>query len=584
MRKSAIALLCLVAIPVFAQTPSQAPASAQPTSAPVAIHVDLAASQGPYKPIGSWFGYDESNFTTMKYGRQLLPELHDLSPAPVYIRAHHLFTSGDGTAKLKWSSTNVFTLDATGKPVYDFTILDQIFDEYKAAGVRPMVELGFMPKDLASGTMDYEMPYPRTVSGSVQSPPKDYAMWGELCRRVTEHFVQRYGRAEVATWYFEVWNEPDISYWQGTPEQYFKLYDYSVAGVRKALPNAHVGGPGSTGPGNQRAIAFLTNFLNHCANDRNAATGEPIPLDFISFHPKGSPRFIPAAAGEAGHVRMGLSNELSAAANGFRTVAASAKYHNLPIILSEADPEGCAACSAKENPANAYRNGPLYPSYTATAMKGLLDLAAQSKVNLIGMVSWAFEFEGKQYFEGFRTLATNGIDKPVLNVFRMAGLFSGDRVATTSTASIPAADIAKSGVRDQPDSARATMDGGRALDVDAFATKSAHEAAVMLWNYHDDDLPAPSAAVTVTISGIPAGVHKVLLEHFRIDDTHSNAFTAWKAMASPQDPTPEQYAQLKSAGQLQTLTSPEWLDVTAGSVTIATNLPRQATSLLHLQW
>jgi xylan 1,4-beta-xylosidase len=561
------AVVLLLALPLLAA----AQTAAQPDTDPVAIHVDLASSQGAYKPIGSWFGYDESNFTTMKYGRQLLPELHDLSPAPVYIRAHHLLTSGDGTAKLKWSSTNVFTLDASGKPVYDFNILDQIFDEYKAAGVRPMVELGFMPKDLASGTMAYEMPYPKTVSGSVQSPPKDYAMWGELVRRVAEHFVQRYGKTEVATWYFEVWNEPDISYWQGTPEQYFKLYDYSVAGVRKALPNARVGGPGSTGPGSQRSIGFLTNFLNHCANDKSAATGGPIPLDFISFHPKGSPRLVPPGPGEIAHIRMGLQNEISAAANGFRTVAASAKYHNLPIILSEADPEGCAACSARENPNNLYRNSPVYPTYTAAAMKALLDLAAENKVNLIGMVTWAFEFEGTQYFEGFRTLATNGIDQPILNVFRMAGLFSGDRVAATSSAAISADDIAKSGVRAQP-------------DIDAFATKSTHEAAVMLWNYHDEDLPVRASQVTIKIDGIPTGVHKVLLEHFRIDDTHSNAFTVWKAMGSPQDPTPEQYAQLKSAGQLQTLTSPEWLDVTAGSVTIGTDLPRQATSLLHLQW
>jgi xylan 1,4-beta-xylosidase len=547
MRRLALALLCAATIYSRAQTPS-APSDA----APVAIQVDLAKSLGPYEPIGSWFGYDESNFTTMKYGRQLLPELHDLSPVPVYIRAHHLFTSGDGTAKLKWSSTNVFSLDATGKPVYNFTILDQIFDEYKAAGVRPMVELGFMPKDLASGTMDYEYPYPNTIRGSVQSPPKDYSMWGELCRRVVEHFVQRYGRAEVATWYFEVWNEPDISYWQGTPEQYFKLYDYSVAG-------------------SQRAITFLTNFLSHCANDKNAATGDPIPLDFISFHPKGSPRLVPPGPGETAHIRMGLQNEISAAANGFRTVAASAKWHNLPIILSEADPEGCAACSARENPNNAYRNGPVYPTYTAAAMKALADLAAENKVNLIGMVTWAFEFEGKQYFEGFRTLATNGIDKPVLNVFRMAGLLSGDRVAATSSSEVPAEDIAKSGVRAQP-------------DIDAFATKSTHEAAVMLWNYHDEDLPVPASPVTVKISGIPATVHKVLLQHFRIDDTHSNAYTAWMAMGSPQDPTPDQYAQLKSAGQLQLLTSPTWLDVTSGTVTIPTTLPRESTSLLHLTW
>jgi xylan 1,4-beta-xylosidase len=187
------------------------------------------------------------------------------------------------------------------------------------------------------------------------------------------------------------------------------------------------------------------------------------------------------------------------------------------------------------------------------------------------MVTWAFEFEGKEYFEGFRTLATNGIDQPILNVFRMAGLFSGDRVAATSSAEVSADDIAKSGVRAQP-------------DIDAFATKAAHEAAVMLWNYHDEDLPVPAAPVTVTITGIPADVHKVLLEHFRIDDDHSNAFTVWKAMGSPQDPTPEQYFQLKSAGQLQLLTSPEWMDVTSGKLTITTTLPREATSLLHLKW
>jgi len=268
---------------------------------------------------------------------------------------------------------------------------------------------------------------------------------------------------------------------------------------------------------------------------------------------------------------MGLQNEIGAAASGFRTVAASAKYHNLPIILSEADPEGCAACSARENPNNLYRNGPVYPTYTAAAMKALLDLAAENKVNLIGMVTWAFEFEGKQYFEGFRTLATNGIDQPILNVFRMAGLFSGDRVAATSSAAIPADDIAHSGVRATP-------------DVDAFATKSAHEAAIMLWNYHDEDLPVPAAQVTVKITGIPATVHKVLLEHFRIDDTHSNAFTVWKSLGSPQDPTPEQYAQLRAAGQLQLLTSPTWLEVTAGAINIATTLPREATSLLHLTW
>jgi xylan 1,4-beta-xylosidase len=560
MHKLAIAFICAAAMQAAAQLP---------TSNPVSIQVDLTKPQGPYKPIYAWFGYDESNYTTMKYGKQLLRELHDLSPVLVYIRAHHLLTSGNGVAALKWSSSNVFSLGPDGKPVYDFTITDQTFDEYRDAGVRPMVELGFMPKDLAAtvlGVETYQVHYPgNTTSGASNNPPKDYAMWGELVRRFTEHLVERYGKKQVSTWYFEVWNEPDITYWHGTPAEYFKLYDYAVAGVRAALPGAIVGGPATTGPGSDRSSGFLKNFLKHCLNDKSAANGKPIPLDFISFHPKGHPTVVD------GHVRMGLANELKASDAGFRIVAAYPKYAPLPIILSEADPEGCAACSMKVNPANAYRNRPLYATYTAAAMKALFDLQDRDKVNLLAMLSWSFEFEGKDYFEGFRTLATNGIDKPVLNVFRMAGLMSGERVKTSSTGQIPLDDILSMGVKQAP-------------DVDAIATKAEHEAAVMVWNYHDDDLPAPGAAVQVIVTGIPAGVKKVLLEHYRIDDTHSNSYTVWKAMGSPQAPTAEQYARLQEAGHLELLTSPVWLDVSDGKVTIGTDLPRQATSLMRLTW
>jgi xylan 1,4-beta-xylosidase len=531
--------------------------------AQVIVRVDLAKPQGAYKPIYSWFGYDESNYTTTKNGSQLLGELHDLTSAPVYIRAHHLLTSGNGVPELKWSSSNVFSLDKNGQPAYDFTITDQTFDAFKKAGVRPMVELGFMPKDLAStvpGITEYQLHYPQpTMGGSVNNPPKDYKMWGELVHKYTEHLVQRYGREQVSTWYFEVWNEPDIVYWHGTEADYFKLYDYAVAGVRAALPNANVGGPASTGPANAKASDFLNAFLKHCLNDKSAVDGKPIPLSFISFHPKGQPSLID------GHV------ELNAVQNGFQIVAKYPQLRHVPIIFSEADPEGCAGCSMKVNPANAYRNGPLYASYTATAMKAMVDMQDISHVNLLAMLSWSFEFEGKDYFEGFRTLATNGIDKPILNVFRMASLLSGERVATTSTGQVPLEEILSQGVR-------------RAPDVDAFATKAEREAAVMLWNYHDDNVPAPDADVEVTISGIPPGVKRVLLEHYRIDETHSNAYTVWKAMGSPQSPTPEQYARLKAAGQLELLTSPQWLDVSGGKVTVSTSLPRQATSLMHLNW
>jgi len=544
------------------------PASAQ---SPVTISVDLTHSLGSFKPIANWYGYDELNYTTTPHGRQLLTELHDTSPLPVYIRAHHLFTTGDGKPALKWSSTNVYTLDAAGKPVYDFKIIDQTFDAYRSAGVRPMVELGFMPEALASGTNPYYLAYPHTIEGSVQSPPKDFAAWGELCRVFTAHLVARYGQAEVAQWYFEVWNEPNIAYWHGTREQYFKLYDFAVAGVRSALPEARVGGPATTSPRSKQAADFLDAFLQHVANDPSADNGKPLPLDFISFHAKGTPRLIKNQPGVPDHVRMGLNAELTDADTGFALIASYPKFKQLPIILSEADPEGCAACSAKENPANGYRNGPLFPAYTAAALKGLFTLQDKHQVNLLAMLTWSFEFEDRQFFEGFRTLATNGVDKPILNLFRMTGLMAGERVATTSSAARPLAEMMAPTIAPN-------------TDIDAMATRSDHAAAVLLWNDPTDDLPAPSVPVQVTIHGIPAGVTRVLLQHDRVDATHSNAFTLWQTMGSPQQPTPEQLARLQAAGQLQSLTSPVWVDVKDGKVALSVDMPSQAVSLLHLSW
>lgn len=564
-----LSLTMLVGAAAFGQ--GTVPPPLPPSNAtPAAIEVDLSQAVGPYKPIFRWFGYDEANYTTMPRGKELLRQLHDLSPAPVYIRVHHLLTSGDGKAELKFSSTNVYREDANGKPEYDFTIMDGIFDAYKAAGVRPLVELGFMPKDLAADLPSrhepYQVHYPHsTVSGKSNNPPKDYKKWEELDRVVTAHLVQRYGKDEVLKWYFEVWNEPDIDYWHTTPEDYWKLYDYAVAGVKAALPGAKVGGPASTSPGNAKANLFLKNFLEHVNSGKSAATGGAIPMDFISFHAKGQPKI------ENGEVTMGINRELNDADKGFALTASFPKFKHLPIILSEADPEGCAACSSKVNPANNYRNGTLYPAYTAVAYKALFELQDRHAVDLISMLSWSFEFEDKDYFEGFRSLATNGIDKPVLNVFRMFGMMSGERVKTTSNAAVPLDTLVSTGVREAP-------------DVDAFATHATKEAAILVWNYHDVNQPAPATPTTVTIRGLPAGVQRVLLEHFRIDQTHSNAYTVWQQMGSPQHPTSQQYAELQAAGQLELLTSPEWLDVTAGKVTISTELPRESISLLHLTW
>jgi xylan 1,4-beta-xylosidase len=535
----------------------------------VTVNVDLNQKVGSYKPIYSWFGYDESNYSTTKNGQALLHQLHDLSPVPVYIRAHFLLATGDGKPDLKWSSSNVYTEDANGNPVYSWTILDQIFDAYAAAHVRPLVELGFMPQALSTHPDPYHIGWP-LKKGEVEGwsyPPKDYKKWEELCRQVAAHMVERYGKETVSTWYWEIWNEPNGEYyWKGTQDEYNKLYDYAADGVRKAIPGALVGGPATTGPGPRgNASAYLEAFLAHCAKNKSDATGGAIPLDFISFHVKGSPNVI------EGHVQMGLDRELDNASAGFDIVNKFPRFTKLPIILSEADPEGCAACSARLYPPNAYRNGPLYPSYTAAAMKGLFELADRDHVNLISMLTWAFEFEDKPYFDGYRTLATNGVNKPVLNFFRMAALMKGERIAATSSGAVPLDDILKSSVRQAP-------------DIDALATAAPGEASVMLWNYQDEDVPAPGATIAVSLKGIPASARRVLLQHYRIDNDHSNAYTVWKDMGSPQQPTPEQYAKLQAAGQLQMLDSPQWITPANGEVKVDVQLPRQGLSLLRVTW
>jgi xylan 1,4-beta-xylosidase len=268
---------------------------------------------------------------------------------------------------------------------------------------------------------------------------------------------------------------------------------------------------------------------------------------------------------------MGIKHELADADRGFYLISQYPKYRNLPIIISEADPEGCAACSSRVNPANNYRNGTLYPAYTAAAFKALFDLQDKHKVNLLSMLSWSFEFEDKDYFEGFRSLATNGIDKPVLNVFRMFALMSGTRVATTSTSRVPLDTMVSTGVRES-------------ADVDSMTTISDREAAILVWNYHDADVAAAATPTTVKVQGIPRGVTRVLVKNYRVDDTHSNAYTVWKAMGSPQQPTTEQYARLKSEGGLQLLSSPVWLDVVDGKLDLSTELPRQSISLLKITW
>ena len=541
---------------------------AQPDK-PVAISVDLKKQAGPLRPIWAWFGYDEPNYTYMKDGQKLLTELAAANTVPVYVRAHSLLVTGDGKAALKWGSTNAYTEDANGKPIYDWTIIDQIFDTYVKRGMKPMAQIGFMPEALSTHPEPYRHNWqPDNKYGGIFTgwayPPNNYQKWSELVYQWVRHSVDRYGQKEVESWYWELWNEPNIEYWKGTTEEYIKLYDYTADAVKRALPTARMGGPEVTGPAWDKSETFMRAFLDHIVRGKNAVTGQTgAPLDFITFHAKGEPKLV------SGAIQMNMGKQFRDIDRGFEIVASYPSLRQLPIVIGESDPEGCAACSEDFHPQNAYRNGTVYSSYTAASFARKSDLASARGVNLLGAVTWAFEFEDQPWFRGFRDLATNGVDKPVLNVFRMFGMMTGNRVTTTGGSGYDATQIRDNSVRQQP-------------DVNALASTSGKSAAIMVWNYHDDNLPAPDAPVTVTISGLPG--RTVQLTHYRIDKQHSNAYEVWKKMGSPQTPTTAQVTELERAGQLQTLGQPKSIPVRNGGAVVDFPLPRQGVSLLKLTW
>ena len=530
----------------------------------VTIDVDVSRPMGEFRRIWRFFGADESNYAYMENGEKLMKELGALAPQEVYFRAHNLLTSGDGTPALKWGSTGVYREDVNGTPIYDWTILDRIFDTYLMHGVRPYAQIGFMPKALSIQPEPYQhkwnpdLKYQEIYTGWAY-PPRDYDKWGDLVYQWVRHCVDRYGASEVQSWYWQTWNEANIAYWQGTPEEFFKLHDYAIDAVRCALPDARVGGPDTAGPGGQ----FMRDFLEHCLRGTNFANGEKgTPLDFVSFHAKGRPKYV------NGYVQMGMDNQLRDIDRGFQIIASYPELKGIPVVIGESDPEGCAACQGEHL---GYRNGTMYSSYTAASFTRKMDLADKHKINLEGALTWAFEFEDQPYFAGFRSLATNGIDKPVLNVFRMYSKMSGRRLSVNSSGAVELETILKEGVRKKP-------------DVSALATLDRDKICVMLWHYHDEDTSGPRADVKLTLTGLPIRSGTLQLRHYRIDQQYSNAYTLWKKMGSPQRPTSQQYAQLEKAGHLAEIGRQRSCRVKNNHVLLQLDLPRQAVSLLVFEW
>jgi xylan 1,4-beta-xylosidase len=395
-----------------------------------------------------------------------------------YVRFHAIFHDEVG----------VYDEDAQGNPVYNFSYVDQIYDGLLAEGVRPFVELSFMPKRLAARDALHAFWYKQNVS-----PPKDYAKWDDLIAKFTEHLVNRYGIDEVSQWYFEVWNEPNIDFWVGDPKQptYWDLYDHTARAVKAVDPRLRIGGPATA------QAAWAAEFIQHCV-DHN------VPIDFVSSHVYGND----SASDVFGATENIPRNQMvcRSVKKVHDQIQASAKP-KLPLIWSEFNAS--------------YKNE---PDVTDTVYMGpwLADTIRQCEGLVDVMSYWTFsdvfEEQGvikQPFYGGFGLLAEDGIPKPAFAAFKLLHGLGDERLANKSD--------------------------------DALVTRRKDGSLVIaVWNYAPPDRAGVAKTVTLKFQGISA--HRASIA--RVDPLHGDVHSLYEQMGKPIYPTQQQIAALKKGAQL----------------------------------
>ncbi|MDP4090745.1 MAG: hypothetical protein Q8930_15955 [Bacillota bacterium] len=537
----------------------------------VKISVDARGVKGKLDHVWRYIGYDECNYTHTPEGEELISKFGSLEDGPYYIRTHHIFCTGNMHGTYKWGSTNAYTEDANGNPIYYWETIDKILDVFLRNNCKPFVELGFMPMDLVDMSSWTDINewnlYENYKRRGWNSPPKDYNKWYDLVFNFAAHCVERYGQEEVLTWYWELWNEPDIFYWNGTIEEFFRLYDYTEAALHAVLKGARFGGPATTSPApGSMSLDFLEKFLVHCSNGENYFTKETgTRLDYVTFHAKGggfpfnlnAPKATPSTKSLISQVKTGLE---------------ALKKHGFgdrEVVLSEADPDGWAAGGRFENANMNFRNTEYYASYVASAYHNINRLSKAMGMD-VKPLAWAFMFIGERCFEGTRTFSTQGINKPIFNLFKLYAKMGSKALHFES-----------SGEKDIL-SYNDNFGTGEEPEVSGMASVSPDEAIqVMVYSHHDDWAIEKDFQVKLQIENWRLG-EKIEIKHYRIDKTHSNAYTEWLNQGKPDYPTKEQYGAIKSRDGLELYEKFITAELKDYAVTLEFNLSSHAVSFIEI--
>ena len=565
---------------------------------PVTISIDAQSETGPLDRIWRCIGYNEINWTYTPIGRQVLQAMQELGDGSFCVRVMGSFSSGNRRSYAGWGTTNCYTEDADGRAHYDWSITDRLYDSLVEYGCKPMVVLGFMPHDLSAHSET-------GLFHSWRYPPKDYQRWQELNFRFVEHLLERYGKEEIRTWYFAPWNEPDERMGfscdpdeaRDTPqrrqEEYLKLFDYAVAGVRAADENLRVGGPEC-----DKSTEFLEFFLEQCKHGIDHVTGKKgRRLDFVSMHGKGTgiqpvqlgpsgPSVQPGACVPMPDFDLLVRRRILAYDKVLRKYP---EFHSLPWICNEWDIDFGTIYGIHDSPDYSFRDTSYYPVFLIRMIKEMLDLKQRLGINLTHIGTWAFFFHGSRCFEGHRALFDPmGIRKPVFNGFEMLSRLGEKRlVAATDDAEVDVSAGEEAGIEGgRCPTESETLDDlpqeQRILSrpqVDVLAARDADCVQALVWSqvYRCDAIG--DRTVDVIIRGLEDW-ERVRISHYRIDECHSNAHTVWEELECPDWPTDEQVATMRSREGLEKCEADRELTPDGGRVSIQTVLPMHSVSLL----
>jgi xylan 1,4-beta-xylosidase len=495
---NAVILLAILPIPPYL--------NAQTGPQPEVLVVDAEAPAHPFPHFWEQiFGSGRAILSLRDDYRTDLRQVKQITGLK-YIRFHAILDDEVG----------VYAEDPQGKPIYNFSYVDQIYDGLLANGARPFVEISFMPYQLAASHSLQDFWYHPNVA-----PPKDWSRWTDLITAFAQHLIDRYGVDEVAQWYFEVWNEPNLDFWAGQPKQetYWELYDNTATSLKKVSPRLRVGGPATA------QAAWVDAFIRHC-------TEKHIPVDFASTH---------VYANDTAQDVLGTQESIPRDEMVCRAVQKvhgqikSSSMPNLPLIWSEFN----ASYKNEPDVTDTIYMGP-WMAGTISQCDGLVDLMSY------WTFSDVFEEQGvvkTPFYGGFGLIAEDDIPKPAFNAFKLFHTLGEERIRLDSNS--------------------------------ALLTRRKDGTLVLtLWNYAPPAQPGTQKTITVQLKN--ANAANALIS--RLDAEHGDVLPAYQKMGSPQYPTQKQIQELQQAANLP---APESVQIHQGRLTVT--LPTYGLAVIELK-